>query len=246
MVQNRGRFKAGHLNVRRKDLTVRRHKAAARDARRRTGARARRAAGTLASLCAAAAAPAALTPLEQYRTGHLYAALGNQASVAAMLGRSQSAVSRALAEPRVNTPAALGRPRALPVDSSERACLRALMLEDPGATAFELMFRLRDMHCVELSVRTVSRERERFTAEDATFKERATNRYAHFTETLLDMHMGFHEGLRRATDGAFFDLVYQASPFQAQRRTCAAQRARRPHCALTAPRASWTSRPRSG
>jgi hypothetical protein len=31
------------------------------------------------------------------------------------------------------------------------------------------MFRLRDMHCVELSVRTVSRERERFTAEDATF-----------------------------------------------------------------------------
>ena len=246
MVKNTGRFKRGHLNVRRIEVTAIRAAAAAQDKRRRARLGVYRAAGTLATFAATPAPRAALSEHERMRAAGLDSAVANQYTVAALLGRSQSAVSKALAAHAEKTPAARGAPRALPVDSSERACLRSLMMEDSDATAHELMWKLRDSYGIELSERTVSRERESFAAEDRTFKLRATNRYARFTSTLLDMHMGFRAGLERATQGKFFDLVYQASPKAAPRRNRTWRRARRCSCALTAPRAPHAPRPRAG
>ena len=184
-------FARGRLNARCKELAAAARVSDARARRRAAKKRALLAVGVLSTLvCAHNMAPTT-SPLERERAARLYSEGRTQAEVGALLGRSQSSVSRALGTPRQKGSKRRGRPRLFPPDSEGLRALRALISEDPFATCYQISNRLREEHGVHATERTVNRERARWAAEDRSFKKRKTNRYAYYTEQLLDMHIGF-------------------------------------------------------
>lgn len=173
---------------------------------------AQRAAGGPALLKMPAPVVNILSPFERGRIQALTACGHGVNEVALVTGRSVATVRRALAAVASSAPKARGRPRQLRAGSAEQRKLRALMLEDPGATNFELTYRFVDTCGILASENTVQRERARFCAEDSKVKVRASNRYGHFTMPLLDQHMGFIAGLKKAYGGLFWAFIYQARP----------------------------------
>jgi hypothetical protein len=184
-----GKFMCGKFNYSVKAAAQRRQVDEAAGRARVAKKAALRAAGGLAQLKLSTPAVKILSPFERVRIRGLKACGHEVAEVSAITGRSVTTVRRAIA--------------------SEQRKLRALMLEDPGATNYELTYRFVDTCGILVSENTVQRERARFSAEDASVKVRATNRYGHFTMALLDQHIGFIAGLKEAYGGLFWPFVYQ-------------------------------------
>lgn len=184
-----GKFMCGKFNYSVKAAAHRRQVDKAAGRARVAKKAALRAAGGLAQLKLSTPAVRLLSPFERVRIRGLMACGHEVEEVAMLTGRSVTTVRRAIA--------------------SEQRKLRALMLEDPGATNYELTYRFVDTCGILVSENTVQREHARFSAEDTRVKVRASNRYGHFTMALLDQHMGFIAGLKEAYGGLFWPFVYQ-------------------------------------
>ena len=204
-----GKFMCGKFNYSVKAATQRRQADEAAARARVAKKVALRAAGGLTLLKLPAEAVSILSPFERGRIRGLMACGHEVEEVAVLTGRSVATVRRALCAEVSGAAKPCGRPRQLRAGSAEQRKLRALMLEDPGATNYELTYRFVDTCGILVSENTVQRERARFAAEDTRVKVRASNRYGHFTMALLDQHMGFIAGLKEAYGGLFWPFVYQ-------------------------------------
>ena len=204
-----GKFMCGKFNYSVKAAAHRRQVDKAAGRARVAKKAALRAAGGLAQLKLSTPAVRLLSPFERVRIRGLMACGHEVEEVAMLTGRSVATVRRAIASEVSGAAKRHGRPRLLRAGSAEQRKLRALMLEDPGATNYELTYRFVDTCGFLVSENTVQREHARFSAEDTRVKVRASNRYGHFTMALLDQHMGFIAGLKEAYGGLFWPFVYQ-------------------------------------
>ena len=134
-----------------------------------------------------------------------------QSNIARSIGCAQSTVSRSVRGVTYSTGNPVGRPRL--TTEFEREEIRKISRRDPYGRLVDYVGPIYKATSTRFNIFQISRTLcNPLSDEAAAFKRRATNRYARFTKTLWDMHMGFREGMTIALVMMYItldDLVYE-------------------------------------